>query len=182
MKVLHAKGMMRTMQGVFIQLGITIFCLLFYMRIFQIITIVGIILLIYLSGICPCIKIYCTHWIKYGNGRVVIKGARKDYVNGKPAGRWKNVSEEFMLENLDSCGMSLPVLGEYIEFNPFKWKKTGKECVFQLKNGKKLGFEIKYYVPEDMDELFRYIYKETGIKFQDSYVLAEESKRENAVI
>lgn len=142
------------------------------------IVIVTIVLIIYLSGIFPSIKIYCTHWIKYGDGRVIIKRARKGLVNGRPAGKWKIGEEEFLLEDLKSCGMSLLVLGECVEFNPIMRYGISKECFFQLKNGKRLGREVKYYAPEDMEELFRYIYEEVGIKFQEADIQAVEGEEE----
>ena len=133
---------------------------------------------IYRTGICPCIKIYCTHWIKYGNGKVIIKRARKDYVNGRPAGKWEIGEEEFLLEDLDSCGMSLPVLERYVEFNPIMKNGNSEECFFQLKNGKRLGCEMKFYLQEDLDELFRYIYEEAGIEFQETSGQALGSEKE----
>lgn len=136
MKILQAKEMMKAMRGAFIRVGIAVPGLLLYMwilpifidvpRFFYTIVIVTIVLIIYLSGIFPSIKIYCTHWIKYGDGRVIIKRARKELVNGRPAGKWKIGEEEFLLE--------------------------------------------------DMEKLFRYIYEETGIKFQEAYIQAVEDE------
>lgn len=184
MKILHAKGMIEARRETFIKTGMTVLGLLLYMWIlplfisqstfFYIIVIITIILSIYLSGICPCIKIYCTHWIKYGNGKVIIKRVRKELVNGRPEGKWKKEEEEFLLEDLVSCGMSLPVLGEYVEFNPIMRGGISKECFFQLKNGKRLGCEIEYYTSEDLEGLFRFIYEETGVKLQENYVPAED--------
>lgn len=34
------------------------------------------------------VKIYRTHWIKYGGGKVIIRRISKDRVNGKPTGKY----------------------------------------------------------------------------------------------
>lgn len=180
MKVLQAERMRKGIWEAAGRLKIAVPGLLLYMiiapvlmyvpRLLYIVCIVGMAYCIYRSGICPCIKIYCTHWIKYGDGKVIIKRARKELVNGRPAGKWKGEEEEFLLEDLESCGMSLPVLGEYVEFNPIMKYGISEECFFQLKNGKRLGCEVKYYAAEDLDELFRYIYEETGIIFQEKEI------------
>lgn len=178
MKELQANGIKKEIRAAADRLKIAVPGLLLYMiitpffmnvpRLLYAICIIVMVYCIYRSGICPCIKIYCTHWIKYGDGKVIIKRARKELVNGRPVGKWKREEEEFLLEDLESCGMSLPVLGEYVEFNPVMRYGISKECFFQLKNGKKLGCEVKYYVPEDLEELFRYIYEGTGIIFQEN--------------
>ncbi len=49
---------------------------------------------------------------------------------------------------------------------------------FRLKNGKRLGCEMKFYLPEQLEELFRYIYEETGIKLQETYSQDLESEKE----
>lgn len=184
MKVLQAERIRKEIWEAAGRLKIAVPGLLLYMiiapvlmyvpRLLYIVCIVGMAYCIYRSGICPCIKIYFTHWIKYGDGKVIIKRARKELVNGRPAGKWKREEEEFLLEDLESCGMSLPVLGEYVEFNPVMRYGISKECFFQLNNGKKLGCEVEYYAAEDLDELFRYIYEETGIIFQEKEISDNE--------
>lgn len=188
MKILHAEEIMRAIRGAAVRLGIIVPGLLLYMwilpvfmyvpRFLNIMFIFAMIYCIYRTGIFPCIKIYCTHWTKYGNGKVIIKRARKDYVNGRPAGKWEIGEEEFLLEDLDSCGMSLPVLERYVEFNPIMKNGNSKECFFQLKNGKRLGCEMKFYLQEDLEELFRYIYEEAGIEFQETSGQALGSEKE----
>lgn len=177
MKILRAQEMMKAMHNALVRVGIGVPGLLLYMwilplfmdvpRLFYGFVLVTIVLLVYLSGVCPGIKIYCAHWIKYGDGKVIIKRLRKDLVNGRPVGKWKKEEEEFLLEELESCGVSLPVLGEYVEFHPIMRHGVSKECFFQLKDGRRLGSEMKYYLPEEMEGLFRYIYEETGIVFQE---------------
>lgn len=176
MKVIQAKEMMKAMHNALIRVGLVVPGLLLYMwilpvfmevpRIFYAIVLLAIVVVVYRSGVCPGIRIYCTHWMKYGDGKVVIKRLRKELINGRPTGRWKSGEEEFLLKDLESCGVSLPVLGEYVEYHPIMSYGVSKECFFQLKNGKMQGNEMRYYLPEEMDELFRYIYEETGIVFQ----------------
>ena len=178
MKILYTGEVMKAIRRAAVRLGIIVPGLLLCMWILPIFMYVPrflnitfmftMIYCIYRTGIFPCTKIYCTHWIKYGNGRVIIKRVRKEYVNGRPAGKWKKEEEEFLLEDLDSCGISMSVLEEYVEFNPIMKNGISKECFFQLKNGKRLGCEMKFYLPEQMEELFRYIYDETGIEFQET--------------
>ena len=43
--------------------------------------------------------------------------------------------------------------------------KVTNECFFQIKGGKQVGFEMMYYTKK-LQELFDYIYDETGIEFK----------------
>ncbi len=74
--------------------------------------------------------------------------------------------------------MLLPILERYVGFNPIMKNGDSKECFFRLKNGKRLGCEMKFYLPEQLEELFRYIYEETGIKLQETYSQDLESEKE----
>ena len=92
-------------------------------------------------------KTYRTHWIKYGNGKVVICRFSKECVNGSPKGKWKLREDEFLFEEIDRYGRSEQVLGydvEYYRNSASRMKMYGGfegEAFFQLKNGKKNGME-----------------------------------------
>ena len=119
-----------------------------------------------LLGAFAGIRIYCTHWIRYGNERVVIKRVSKDRVNGRPVGKWKNREDTFLLEEIEAYGLSWQVLGYYVEYHRSSGGSLTTEVFFQLKNGKRIGYEMGYYTRRAEEEFFRYIYDNTGIEFQ----------------
>lgn len=63
-------------------------------------------ILFILLGAFLGIRTYCTHWIRYGNGKVVIKRVSKERVNGRPVGKWKNREDTFLLEEIEAYGLS----------------------------------------------------------------------------
>lgn len=105
---------------------------------------------------------YRTHWIQYGNGKVVIRRISQARVNGGPM---ENKEDTFLLEEIDSYGLSLQVLGHYVEYSG---NKNPVECFFKLKNGKIIGFQIGCYTRRQQKEFIRYIYENTRIEFQMS--------------
>lgn len=112
------------------------------------------------------LRIYRTHWIRYGDGNVTIRRVSKEMVNGRPVGKWENREDTFLLEEIDSYGLSWQVLGRYVEYHRSSGKSLTTECFFQLKNGKKVGFEMVYYTRKGEEEFFHYIFNGTGIGFQ----------------
>lgn len=113
------------------------------------------------------VKIYRTHSIRYGNGRVVIRRYSKERcVNGRPVGTWKIREDEFLLEEIDVYGWSREILGHDVEFHIPYGGHDCTEILFQLKDGKRIGYEAVYYTPKAENEFFCYIFEETGIEFQ----------------
>ncbi len=123
-------------------------------------------MMLLLLGAFVGIRIYCTHWIRYGNERVVIKRVSKDRINGRPVGKWKNREDTFLIEEIEAYGLSWQVLGHYLEYHRSSGRSLTTECFFQLKNGKIIGYETVYYTRREEEEFFRYIYDKTGIEFQ----------------
>lgn len=59
-----------------------------------------------LLGVFAGFRIYCTHWIRYGNGEVTIRRVSKVRVDGRPVGKWENREDTFLLEEIDIYGLS----------------------------------------------------------------------------
>lgn len=124
------------------------------------------ILILFLGAAFGGLRIYCTHWIMYGNDKIVIRRVCKEWENGRLVGKWKNREDTFMLEEIEAYGLSMPVLGRCVEHHRSSGGKLRMEVFFQLKNGKKIAFELLYYT-KAIDEFFQYIHDKTGIEFQD---------------
>ena len=119
-------------------------------------------------GVFGGIRIYRTHWIKYGDGKVTIRRVSKDCINGgRPLGKWKNREDTFLLEEIESYGLSWRVLGHCLEYHRSSGASLTTEYFFKLKSGKMIGFEIIYYTRNQDKEFRRYIYENTGIEFQE---------------
>lgn len=118
---------------------------------------------VYIGG-----KLYIPHWIRYGNGRVVISRVSKERVDGKAVGRWKRREDEFLLEEIVAYGLSLQALGHYVEYHYTNEGKFPREAFFKLKDGKRIGYEIMFYTAKQTVEFWKYIQDETGIVFQNS--------------
>lgn len=117
-------------------------------------------------------KVHCTHWIKYGNGKVVIRRVSKECVNGRPVGKWESREDTFLLEEIEAYGLSKQALGDYVERHRCtSYKCPAVECFFRLKNGKIIGCEIGYYPRREIEEFFRYLHEKTGISFQKERAL-----------
>ena len=132
------------------------------------------ILILFLVAAVGGLRIYCTHWIMYGNDKIVIRRVSKERVNGRAVGKWKNREDTFLLEEIEAYGLSWPVLGQCVEYHRSSGGSLTTEVFFQLKNGKKIGFEMGYYT-KAIDEFIQYIHDKTGIEFQDGK--KEKSKR-----
>ncbi|MDE7367727.1 MAG: hypothetical protein K2N24_10260, partial [Lachnospiraceae bacterium] len=98
-------------------------------------------LLLILLGTFVGIRIYRTHWIRYGNGKIIIRRVSKERVNGVPVGKWKNREDTFLLEEIEANGLSWQVLGHYVEYHRSSGRSLTTEVFFQLKNGKRIGYE-----------------------------------------
>lgn len=124
-----------------------------------------------LLGTLIGIVIYCTHSIRYGNGRVVIRRYSKELVDGRPVGKWKIREDEFSLKEIDVYGYSNRRLGGYgdVEYHINSGARWGiDEVFFQLKDKKRIGYVGGYYTRKAANEFFRYIFEETGKEFQKS--------------
>lgn len=132
------------------------------------------VLILILTAAVGGLRIYCTHWIMYGNDKIVIRRVSKERVNGRAVGKWKNREDTFLLEEIEAYGLSWPVLGQCVEYHRSSGGSLTTEVFFQLKNGKKIGFEMGYYT-KAIDEFIQYIHDKTGIEFQDGK--KEKSKR-----
>lgn len=117
-------------------------------------------------GLYGGLRIYCTHWIRYGDGKVVIRRVSIKRVNGRAVGVWENREDEFLLNEIEVYGLSREVLGHSVEFHRSSRGRLETEFFFQLKNGKQIGFELGYYMGKDIKKFIRYIYEQTGIEFQ----------------
>lgn len=118
-----------------------------------------------LLGALAGIRIYRTHWIRYGEGKIIIRRVSKERVNGRPVGKWENREDEFLVQEIESYGLAWQTLGHYVEYHLSNRGKVTNECFFQIRGGKQVGFEMMYYTKK-LQELFDYIYDETGIEFK----------------
>ncbi len=124
-------------------------------------SIIGAILFM-LLGAFAGLRIYLTHWIRYGDGKVTIRRVSKERVNGRPVGKWENREDTFLLEEIDSYGLSWQVLGQYVEYHRSSGKSLTTERFFQLKDGKRIGYETVYYTRKGEEAFLRYLYEGTG--------------------
>ncbi|MBD5495340.1 MAG: hypothetical protein HDR12_13475 [Lachnospiraceae bacterium] len=117
---------------------------------FLILSIIVIIPFNLLAGLA-CLGRYRQNSITYGNGRVVIRRYGREIVDGIPVGKGKIREDEFLLEELESYGLSY-----------------NTEVFFRLKDGKLIGYAKRDYTRKQEKEFFSYIYEKTGIEFQKS--------------
>ncbi|MCM1047959.1 MAG: hypothetical protein NC433_06000 [Clostridiales bacterium] len=107
--------------------------------------------------------------ITYGNGRVTLRRVSKECVNGTgtPVGKWKNREDTFLLDELETYGVSRQVLGYELEYDRARMRdRYNLEIFFQLKDGKKLAYEMSYHTHKQIKEFLNYIHEETGLEFQ----------------
>lgn len=127
--------------------------------------------LLILMGALGGIGVYLTHSIRYGDGKAVIRRYSKKRVDGRPVGKWRIREDEFSLEEIDEYGYSIRRLGGYgdVEYHLNSGAKFGiVEVFFQLKDGKRIGYDGGYYTRKAANEFFNYIFEETGKEFQKS--------------
>lgn len=111
------------------------------------------------------LRIYNTHWILYGNGKVIIRRVSKKREGGGMIGGWEDNEDEFLVEDIEAYGLSSDILGHSVEYHLCS-SRYEAECFFQLKGGKRIGYETSCYLAKDMKEFFDYIVEETGLEFQ----------------
>lgn len=174
MKILHANGALVLPLGSAGAVGIAMILLGIYAALEgDTDTLTGFLLmtvLLLFVGAVAGMRIYRTHWIKYGDGTIIVRRVSKELVNGRPVGKWQNREDTILLKDLESYGMSMKILGHEVEYHRSGAKgprSIAMEWFFQLKDGKVIGFEATYYTRWQAKELFRYIYEETGIKFNN---------------
>ncbi len=112
------------------------------------------------------LKTYYTHWIKYGDGKVIIRRVSKELINGLPSGKWLDREDEFLLEEIEAYGLSMQVLGTFVEYHKSNRGSLTTECFFQLKDGRRIGYETGYYTRKTEREFFSYILKGTGLELK----------------
>ena len=78
---------------------------------------------------------------------------------------FRSREDEFLLEEIDSYGMSWQVLGGFVEYHLSR-RGAVSECFFQLKNQKRIGCETLYFDFEEEEKFFRYLFENAGIGFQ----------------
>lgn len=105
-----------------------------------------------------------THWVKYGEGKIIIRRVSKLMENGRPVGKWKDREDEFLLEQIELFGLSRLLLKK-----PLEYHRTVRytEVFFKLKDGRTVEFVYSLYTSKQVDELFFYIYNETGMKMTE---------------
>lgn len=123
-------------------------------------------ILFMLLGVFAGLRIYLTHWIRYGDGKVTIRRVSKERVDGRPSGKWENREDTFLLEEIDTYGLSWQVIGQYVEYHRSSGKSLTTEWFFQLKSGKRIGYETVYYTRKGEEAFLRYLYEGTGIALQ----------------
>lgn len=161
MKTLRAKGALRLCLAFSAVPGIILILLginaLWEGRMDEgIFSMIGAILFV-LLGVFAGLRIYRTHWIRYGDGKGTIRRVSKECVNGRPVGKWENREDTFLLEEIDSYGLSWQVLGQYVEYHRSSGRSLTTEMFFQLKNGKRIGYETVYYTRKGEEAFLRYL-------------------------
>ena len=126
-------------------------------------------------GIFRTVRTYRTHWIRYGDGKVVIRRVSKKCVDGKAVGKWKNREDEFGIEEIEAYGISYPVLGYFLEHHQTSIIPAVQECFFRLKDGRMIGYSMGHYKSKEIQEFFDYISETTGLKFQKTAKLVLKS-------
>ena len=121
-----------------------------------------------LLGVYMAIDVYCSNCIQYGNGRIIIKRRNKKIINGRPVGKWETKEDEFLLEEIEIYALASQSFGfhRYVEFHPSNMGVFSRECVFQLKDGRRISYESTYYTRKEEMELIRHVHDEAGIEFQ----------------
>ncbi len=78
-------------------------------------------------------------------GEVIIRRVSKELVNGLPSGKWLDREDEFLLEEIEAYGLSMQVLGTFVEYHKSNRGSLTTECFFQLKDGRRIGYETGYF-------------------------------------
>ncbi len=174
MKTIHANGLMVINLAVDLTGIMLIVAGLAYWEELGMASIVtGILLIIVVS--LACIIRYRSHWIKIGEGKVIVchetKKIKKSSITGwaKPVGRWQKKEDEILVEEIEIYGYTLEVVknANWVEYNRSRGGgglSTAKEICIILKDGRKIGFEATYYTIWQQEEILNYLRDETGIE------------------
>lgn len=170
LKTLHAKGIL---VKIIKQFGIPVMILILF-ALFQFLKnyMMGGTLIILLTIISVFmvtsgdIRLYRTHQIQYGNGKVLIRRFSKRIVDNVPVGEWEVREDEFSMDEIVAYGLSWQILGYYVEYHCSSQKSIATECFFQLKDGRRIGYEMTYYTKRQEEEFMKYLYEGTGIAFR----------------
>lgn len=167
MKTLKAKGTLVTDFAITVPIGVLLFIGAVDLSEGNI-DVFGVIIVILLNlfAVYDGISTYCKNSITYGNGKIIVKHVGKEYVDGVAVGGWKIKEDEFLLEELESYGMSWDILGHSVEEHPGTMVNAASEAFFRLKDGRTIGYVSIDYARWQANELFRYIQEETGLEFQ----------------
>ena len=151
--------------GIGIVMGIYAFVALFDDRFID----VGVSLVIFATLIFLGVWFICKismrdYWIKYGDGRIIIH--RYSKILNARGSKMERRENEFLLEEIELYGASAIILGKNVELSgsqggALSWSY---EYFFQLKDGKRIGFDATIFGRFQLAELSRYIYGETGIE------------------
>lgn len=120
----------------------------------------GGILIIYIWGYS---RIHKRHWIKYGERKIVLCRETKEIVNGCAVGFFKTKIIEISVDDISSYGRAWKIPRTYIDTFRSGYI-MGVPYAFVLNDGRMIFFEGIHYSEKQLDELFDYIYKETGKK------------------
>lgn len=120
----------------------------------------GVILIINIWGY---MRIHKRHWIKYGDRKIIICRETKEIENGHAVGFFKTKIIEISVDDIYSYGRLWKIPGTPVDVFRSGYK-MGDAYAFGLNDGRMICFEGIHYSEKQLDELFDYIYKETGKK------------------
>lgn len=168
MKILRAKGALIGTLGIFG--GCSLSMVIFAVGIFgdgdveDGIAMLVLAIILVLIGLFMGLRIYCTHWIQYGNGKVLIRCVINIGGHG-PIGCWVKSEDEFLVEDIEAYGLSMDVLPHSVAYHRSSGGRLETECFFRLKSGEMIGYEVQYYSGKEIEAFYRYIADETGLRF-----------------
>lgn len=113
-------------------------------------------------------KHYRTHWLMYGDGKIIVRRITGKYLNTYGGMETDCISreDEVLLEELAAYGFSNQFMngktkGADVQGGNYNFYM---ELFFELKNGKKIWYNACGCRDKDMRDLQQYIYDETGLK------------------
>lgn len=74
--------------------------------------------IIFIPAALWAIMLHATHWIRYGQGKLVIRRVSKMWQSGWPpaVGKWQKREDEFLLEDIEVYGDVLLILRRHLEY------------------------------------------------------------------
>ena len=120
----------------------------------------GVILIINIWGY---MRIRKRHWIKYGDRKIIICRETKEIENGHAVGFFKTKIIEISVDDISSYGRAWKIPRKYIDTFRSGYI-MGVPYAFVLNDERMIFFEGVHYSDKQLDELFDYIYNETGKK------------------